>query len=269
MSTELSTLVSNLNSVKRTAINGAEYWMARDILRPLGYLTWESFAKVIERAKLACESAGTSPSNHFRDTTKKVEIGSGALSERADCYLSRYACYLVAMNGDTRKAEIGIAQTYFAVQTRRQELQDQSTSLEKRLELRQRVAVANIALGSAAKAAGVQRYGLFQDAGYRGLYGMGLGDIKKRKNIEGDLLDHAGRVELAANEFRITQTEQKIVNEHVQGEQNAVITHKTVAAEVRATIKKLGGTMPEDLSPEPSLKKLIQAKKTKQLPKAK
>src|SRR3990172_9094638 len=149
MANEITPLQSTLDSLKRTANNGIEYWMARDILRPLGYLTWESFSNVIERAQKACESAGVNPNNHFRDATKKVEIGSGASAERADCYLSRYACYLIAMNGDPRKTEIGIAQTYFAVQTRRQEISDENSALEKRVELRERVSVAVKALNSA------------------------------------------------------------------------------------------------------------------------
>lgn len=262
MNTEISALSASLDAVKREAANGAEYWMARDLVRSLGYLTWENFYSVIEKAKMACESAGTPPSNHFRDVTNMIEVGKGAKAKKADCFLSRYACYLIAMNGDPRKPEIGIAQTYFAVQTRKQEIQDQASSVEKRLELRERVTNANKSLSNAAKIAGVQKYGLFQDAGYRGLYGMGLQQIKAHKKIDGDLLDHAGRVELAANEFRITQTEQKLVREKIVGETNAIKTHKAVGEEIRSTIEKLGGTMPEDLPPEPSLKKLSAAKKT-------
>lgn len=271
MGNELVPLVNTLDALRRIAKNGAEYWMGRDIQPHLGYATWENFVSVIERAKMSCDSAGVSSRNHFRDATKEVQIGSGAMAERADCYLSRYACYLIAMNGDPRKAEIAIAQRYFAVQTRLKELADESQSLEKRVELRARVSKAVKALNSAAKSAGVQKYGLFHDAGYRGLYGMGLSAIKARKKIpeKEDLLDHAGRAELAANEFRITQTEQKISREKITGEQHAIATHKVVGEEVRSTIKKIGGTMPEDLPPEPSLKKLTSKKRTRLLPRQK
>ncbi|MCK4373580.1 MAG: DNA damage-inducible protein D, partial [candidate division Zixibacteria bacterium] len=146
----------------------------------------------------------------------------------------------------------------FAVQTRRQEIADQTQDVNKRIELRDRVRVANKHLGDAAKDAGVQTWGLFQDAGYRGLYGLGLRDIKKRKDLDAkdDLLDRASRTELAANEFRITQTEDALKREHIQGDINAREKHRAVGRAVRKTIAELGGTMPEDLPPEPSLKKL-------------
>lgn len=270
MGTEIVPLVNTLDSLRKVANNGSDFWMARDVQPHLGYATWESFSKVIEKAKMACESSGTGPRNHFRDTTKEVPIGSGAMAARADCYLSRYACYLIAMNGDPRKSEIGIAQTYFAVKTRQQELTDEHEALEKRVAVRGRVTDAVKALNVAAKGAGVQRYGLFHDAGYRGLYGMGLLAVKRKKNIsdEDDLFDHAGRTELAANEFRLTQARDKLVRENIREERHAIETHKSVGEEVRDTIRKIGGTMPEDLAPEPSLKKLTHAKSRKALPKS-
>jgi len=257
-----------LDNMKKLTKNGVDYWMARDIQPFLGYTTWENFYSVIEKSKLACESAGADASNHFRDTTKKVDIGSSAKRERSDCYLSRYACYLIAMNGDSRKSEVGMAQTYFAVQTRRQEEFDQLTADEKRLELRRRVEAANLALCSAAGQAGVTNFALFHNSGYRGLYGMNLSVIKRKKGIgnKESLLDRAGRAELAANEFRITQTEERLASELiVNDEAKATRTHFEVAAEVRNTIQRIGGTMPENMRPEPNIKsiekKLKDAKK--------
>lgn len=238
-----------------------EYWTAREIQPILGYEQWRTFEQVIDRAKMACESAGIDPKNHFAETSKKVVIGSGALAPRADCYLTRYGCYLVAMNGET--PEVGVAQTYFAAQTRRQELQDQLTDGERRLLLRERVRRANKELGGAAKRAGVKRFGLFQDEGYRGLYDMRLAEIRAVKGLlpDDDLLDHAGRTELAANEFRITQATDKLARESVRGEHAAMQCHFDVAREVRDTIGRIGGTMPESLPAEPNIKKLVRAKR--------
>jgi DNA-damage-inducible protein D len=248
-----------LNDIKKTAKNGGEYWMGKDLQPILGYATWENFDKVIKKAKMACESTGEKSENHFRETTSMVEIGSGAMREEANYFLDRYACYLIAMNGDSSKPEIGLAQTYFAIQTRRQEISDENllSDTQKRIELRDRVKDATKHLGSAAKAAGVQ-HALFHDAGYRGLYGMGLRDIKKKKGLseKESLFDRAGRAELAANEFRATQTEQVLKRDQIKGEQAARNTHHRVGLEVRKTIANLGGTMPEDLQSEPSIKKL-------------
>jgi len=260
-------LISHLESSKRETSQGAEYWMARDLLPTLGYTRWENFANVIERARMACESAGVNPDDQFRETTKGITAGKGAEVQRTDVYLSRYACYLIAMNGDPAKPEVGYAQTYFAIQTRRQELRDQNPE-QRRIELRQRVKEANRNLNSAAKDAGVQSYGLFHDAGYRGLYGIGLADIKSRKGIPAkeDLLDRAGRVELAANEFRITQAEEKLRRDRVEGEATAIETHRQVGQAVRSTIEKLGGTVPENLKPEPSIKQLTAKRRRRLAP---
>lgn len=263
----LDSIIKQLDMAKRLTRIGGEYWMARDINSILGYPEWENFNNVIQKAYMACESAGGDPNNHFHETTKMVVIGSGANRNIKDYFLTRYACYLIAMNGDSKKPEIGTAQTYFAVQARRQEIQDQLPDKEKRLQLRERIKSANRSLASAAKKAGVQRYPIFQDAGYRGLYEMGLSDIKMRKGIppNEDLLDRAGRTELAANEFRITQTEGKLVRDGVTLERDAINTHKNVGREVRNVIKKLGGKMPEDLPPEESIKKLTSKRKPKML----
>ena len=252
------TIRASLDAVKRLSPSGVEYWTTRDLQSPLGYAKWENFEGVIRKAQMACESTGVDPSNHILATRKMVGVGSGAERERRDHYVSRYGAYLIAMNGDSRLPAIAAAQIYFAVQTRRQEIADQAQDLTKRIELRDRVKVHNKHLGDAAKDAGVQRWGLFHDAGYRGLYGLGLRQIKERKGIDtkDDLLDRVGRTELAANEFRITQTEEALKREHIQGDNNAREKHRAVGKAVRKTIAELGGTMPEDLLPEPSLQKL-------------
>jgi DNA-damage-inducible protein D len=243
-----------LDEKKRTAPNGEDYWMGRDIQVVLGYAEWRNFEGVIGKAKAACDGSGISSTYHFVDTNKVISAGKGAELQRADCYLTRYACYLIAMNGDSSKPEVATAQTYFAVQTRRQEMSDH----EKRVALRDRVSVSNKVLFGTAKQAGVVRFPLFNDRGYRGLYGMGLADIKRRKNIppKDNLLDRAGRAELAANEFRITQTQQKLERGRVQGERAAMQVHEEVGTEVREAIKRIGGVLPEDLPIEEPIQKV-------------
>ena len=261
-----------LEQIKKTQEkSGVEYWRARDLVAALGYAEWENFQAAIARAIAACESSGVTVSQQFRETTKLVMTGSGAKRNLTDYFLTRYACYLIVMNADPSKPEIGFAQTYFAVQTRRQEIADSLTDHEKRLQLRDRVKDANKKLAGVAQTAGVRRFGIFNDAGYKGLYqGLGVKDIKHKKGIaeSDDLLDCSGRAELAANEFRITQTEQKLVRERIQGEQAAITTHFDVGSAVRRTIVQIGGTMPEDLPPEASIKKL-GGKSKKALPAAK
>lgn len=266
MDGKIDSVIKELDSAKRVSKRGGEYWMGREIQKILGYSMWENFQNVIKKARMACMSTGVDENDHFRDTTKMVAIGSGAMVRAIDCYLTRYACYLIAMNGEASKPEIGTAQTYFAIQTHRQEIQDQLTDSERRLQLRDRVRNANKSLMSAAKEAGVQKYAIFQNAGYQGLYEMGLSDIKQKKGIshKEDLLDRAGRTELAANEFRITQTEEKIIRDKIDTETRAINTHREVGREVRNVIKKIGGTMPENLPPEEPIKKLT-SKKRKEL----
>jgi DNA-damage-inducible protein D len=267
MPEQLDVVMTALESKKKTTKKGGDYWMARDIQGVLGYSRWENFEKIVRKALMSCESVGADPVNHFRESTKMVEVGSGAMVSTQDYFLTRYACYLIAMNGDVSKPEIATAQAYFAVQTRKQEIQEQLTTEERRVQLRERVRIANKSLASTAKQAGVIRYAIFQAAGYKGLYEMGLSEVKRVKGIgqHEDLLDRAGRTELAANEFRITQTEEKLMREKVNSEQQAIQTHEYVGREVRAAIGKLGGRMPEKLPPEPSIKK-IQGKLRKQLP---
>jgi DNA-damage-inducible protein D len=250
--------INKLNSLTLLLKDDVEIWMARDIQPVLGYQKWSNFLETIERARAACRGVGIDPKDHIAATSKKIEIGKGATRVVDDYFLSRYACYLIAMNADSSKPEIAAAQTYFAIQTRRMEQQDAQDALQ-RLEMRERVRDANKELNNAAHEAGVlsSKFGIFHDAGYRGLYTMSLREIKERKGIDkDDLLDRAGHAELAANYFRITQTEQKLRRDNVNGERKAIDTHKEVGAKVRSTIKELGGTMPEDLPAEKPIKQL-------------
>lgn len=260
--------IAALDVAKKVAPSKVEYWMARDIQVVLGYKTWEGFEPAIKRAMRACAESGEEPQKHFRQTSKLVRIGSDTKRAITDYFMDRYACYLVAMNGDPSISQIAAAQRYFAVQTRKQELQEERAPLERRIEQRKRLTTAVVKLNMAANAAGVQNFALFHDAGYRGLYEMGLGEIKRKKGLSDkeDLYDRAGRAELAANEFHKTQTEEKIAKDRIQGQLPAQQTYKQVGQEVRAAIRKIGGTMPEDMKPEESLKKLERERK-KKLPK--
>lgn len=253
-------IYKSLEGKKLKTEKGGEYWMAREIQGVLAYSRWEDFEGLIEKAKKACKISGIDVEDNFRETPKVIEKSNGVETSMKDYYLTRYACYLITMSGDTSKPEIAFSQTYFAVKARLQEVQDQLTDQQKRLKLRQRVKDANTSLNATAKNVGVQRYGLFHDAGYRGLYEMGLADIKRKKglDVKEDLLDRAGRAELAANEFRITQTEQTIVQDGVKDEKGAIDTHHKVGKEVRETIKRLKNPMPEDLIAEPSIEKLVK-----------
>ena len=261
--------IQYLDHIKKRDSRGFDYWHARDIQKSLGYAEWRNFKDAIQRAMMSCESSGGIPSHHFGDVTKMMGLGKTARREVDDVLLTRYACYLIAMNGDPSKPEVAAAQAYFAIQTRKQELAEQHDETEDRLVLRDRVKGANKALNSAAKDVGVQNYAYFHDAGYQGLYGgLRLSQIKKVKGIEPkeDLLDRAGRAELAANEFRVTQTELRLRNERVNGQEQAEDVHHYVGKGVRETIEKLSGTMPENLPTAPSIRKLGKAKKPKELP---
>jgi len=258
--TEYETYVASLEARKNLTGRGREYWLARDLQPLLAYAAWENFEGAIQRARMACESAGGRPDYHFLSTTKKITAGKGAERSVGDYFLSRYACYLIAMNADSAKPEVGFAQTYFAMQTRRQELQDQLTEDEQRIEGRRRVREGNTKLTRVAYSAGVRKLGVFHNAGYKGLYGgLGKEEIKAVKQIpeKDEILDRMGRAELAANEFRITQTEQKLVREGIIGEEPAIQTHGSVGRDVREAIRKIGGTMPEKLQPEQPIKQLI------------
>ncbi len=238
---------------------GAEYWYARDLQLLFGYRQWRSFENAIDKAEISCEQSGNQPENHFVRARKMVELGSNSTREIADYQLSRFACYLIAQNGDPRKPEIANAQKYFAIQTRRQELSDQHAADVERLEMRHQVKEEFKTLSGAARKAGVQTrmFGAFHDAGYKGLYGgMGAGDIKAHKGIsrKENLMDRMDATELAANQFRMTQTREKLAKQGTKRQEGAIQTHNEVGKEVRAAIKRIGGKLPEDILPADPIK---------------
>lgn len=245
---------------------GQEYWTARELIPILEYNEYRFFKKVIEKAMTACEGSKNNVSDHFVQVHDMVKIGSGAEREIENYHLSRYACYLIAMNGDSRKEAIALAQTYFAVKTRQQELIENFDELDeeqKRLEIRNQIIEHNKSLADAAHNAGVNQgidYAVFQNYGYMGLYGgLKAADIHARKGLKKNqkILDHMGSTELAANLFRATQTDEKLRRENIKGKEKANQTHYEVGKAVRQTIKDLGGTMPEDLpTPDKSIKQI-------------
>lgn len=262
-------------SIKHVNEYGEEYWLARELQPVLEYAQWRRFSDAIERAKLACKNSGFAVEDHFADVGKMVDIGSGAEREIDDVMLSRYACYLIVMNGDPRKEVIAIGQSYFAVKARQQELIDnyeQMTEDQKRLAIRNEMIAHNKSLAEAAQMAGIadqREYAIFQNKGYQGLYGgLGAKEIHARKGLKKSqkILDHMGSTELAANLFRATQTDEKLRRENIQGKQAAYDTHYQVGKKVRQTIKELGGTMPEDLpTPEKSVKQIEREVERKKL----
>lgn len=256
---------------------GQEFWYARELQPALEYSQWRRFADAIERAKIACEKSGHKVADHFAGAGKMVNVGSGAKRIVDDFALSRYACYLIVMNGDPRKEIIALGQTYFAVKTRQQELIEDYERLseeQKRIAIRNEMKRHNSALAEAAHGAGVSKpldYAIFQNYGYMGLYnGLKAKDIKERKGLSSnqDILDYMGSTELAANLFRATQTEEKLRREHIQGKTEANKTHFEVGKKVRQTIAELGGTMPEDLpTPDKSVRQLEKEHEQKVLTK--
>lgn len=262
-------------SIKHINEDGQEYWLARELQPVLEYVQWRNFAEAIERAKLACKNSGFDIEDHFADVSKTINMPKGAHKDVPDCMLSRYACYLIVMNGDPRKDVIAVGQTYFAVKTRQQELIDnyeQLTEDQKRLAIRNEMIAHNKSLAEAAQMAGIEDakdYAIFQNMGYQGLYGgLGAKEIHAKKGLKKSqkILDHMGSTELAANLFRATQTDEKIRRENIKGKAEANQTHFEVGAKVRQTIKELGGTMPEDLpTPEKSIKQIEREQEKKKL----
>lgn len=269
--------LSVFEKIKRSDQNKNEYWSARDLAKVLEYSEYRHFKPVIDRAKEACKNSGYQVVDHFEDILGMVSIGSRAEREIEDVKLSRYACYLIVQNADPGKEIVALGQTYFAVQTRLQEIQQMkayqqlNTEEEKRVFLRKEMAEHNKHLAEAAKGAGVIEpidYAIFQNHGYMGLYGgldaKGIHERKGLKKSE-NILDHMGSTELAANLFRATQTEEKLKRENTKGKQKANQTHFEVGKKVRKTIQEIGGTMPENLPVADSIKKLDKKDRLKKI----
>ncbi len=248
--------------VKHIDDNGNEYWYARELQKILGYNQWRSINELIERAKVACIESKNNVDDHFAVQRKMINLAKGAIRKVIDYKLSRYACYLIVMNGNPKKEIIALAQNYFAIQTRKQELlEDEHINLtedEKRLYQRNQIRKGNYNLNKTAVNSGVKDLARFHNAGYKGLYnGETADDIFKRKKLRyrEDILDNMGSEELADNIFRIAQTDAKLKRDNVDNEYTANAVHFEVGKKVRNTIKELGGTMPEDL---PTLDKSLK-----------
>ena len=259
----------SFEDIKHIDENGVEFWYARELMPILQYSNWQNFEKIIDKAKISCENSGISVFEHFIDVNKLSKRANNAEVEIKDYELTRYACYLIAQNGDSRKKVIALAQTYFAVQTRKQEITEKEYSMltedEKRFYQRNLTRKGNYSLNQTAKKAGVKNFDKFHNAGYKGLYnGETANDIAKRKGLRyrEDILDNMGSDELIANLFRISQTEQKLKKDNIQTEKEANKTHFNIGKNIREVIAKNGGTMPEDLpTPKKSLKQLEKENK--------
>ena len=256
-------------NIKHIDKDGNEYWSARELQIALNYKKWQKFINVIGSAKTSCEQSKFVIDDHFTQVGKMVDIGSKTSRSIVDYKLSRYACYLIVQNSDPRKEVVALGQTYFAVQTRRQELTEKEYSMltedEKRFYQRSLTKKGNYSLNQAAKIAGVKNFDKFHNAGYKGLYnGETANDIAKRKGLRyrEDILDNMGSEELAANLFRITQTESKLKRDKISSEKDANETHYNIGKNIREVIAKNGGTMPEKLpTPKKSLKELEKEQK--------
>lgn len=262
-------LISAFEGCAHVEEEGVEFWYARDLQRLLDYSDYRNFINIVNKAKVAALNSGADPQDHFVDVTDMIELGKGALREVENIKLTRYAAYLVAQNGDSRKKPVAFAQTYFAVQTRKQEIQDNDMAQyaplsedQKRLLLRNEIKEHNKNLASAAKGAGVIEpldFAIFQNYGYKGLYGgLDRAGIQRAKGLKSkaNILDHMGSTELAANLFRATQTEEKLRRDKVQGKTNANNVHLEVGRKVRQAISDIGGTMPEKLEPAEDIVKV-------------
>ena len=254
--------------IKHIDENGVEFWYARELMSVLQYSNWQNFGRIVDKAKVSCENSDITVLDHFTNVNKMVPIGSGAYRKQVDYKLTRYACYLIAQNGDSRKKVIALAQTYFAIQTRRQEISEKEYSLltedEKRFYQRDLTRKGNYSLNQAAKNVGVKNFDKFHNAGYKGLYnGETADDIAKRKGLRyrEDILDNMGSEELAANLFRITQTESRLKRDNIDTEKQACDTHNKIGKIVRKAIKQAGRNNARRFTYSPKESKTIRKRK--------
>ena len=259
---------SPFEAIRHTDEQGREFWSARDLAKVLGYTEYNKFQNAIQKAEIACSNSGYAVTDHFAHVSDMITVGKGAQRRVKDVHLSRYACYLCVENADPEKQIVAQAQTYFAVQTHKAEIAELREAQAKRLGLRTHASEMNKKLAEAAHDAGVpsKRFGRFQNAGYEGLYGgLDVDGIKAKKDIPAtdDILDRMGRVELGANIFRITQAEDALRSDNVQGEEQANTVHYMVGRDVRDYLKQRGRRMPEDLPPEPTIKPLLDEQRRK------
>lgn len=271
----MSNDVTPFERIRRVGPAGNEFWSSREFAQALGYSDYRNFEAVVDKARTACFNSAQRVDDHFVEITEMVAIGSGAQRPVKTVMMSRYACYLVVQNADPAKEIVALGQSYFAVQTRRQELSDKEIEAARRLMLRSEMRAHNAQLADAAKGAGVvepKDYAIFQNHGYAGLYGgLMAQDIHARKGLKKgeQILDHMGSTELAANLFRATQAEDRLRRERIVGKANANKAHREVGAKVRQTIKELGGTMPEDLPSAESLKRIAPSTSKRKLKRGK
>ena len=259
------------DDIKHIDSNGYEYWLARELQKALEYKDWRNFEKVINKAVISAKNSTNVDEDWVVEVNKPIKTGKGKEEFVRDYRLSRYICYLIVQNADPNKEVVALGQTYFAVQTRKQELTEKEyselTEDEKRFYQRSLTKKGNYSLNQAAKKAGVKNFDLFHNAGYKGLYnGETADDLAKRKGLRyrEDILDNMGSDELIANLFRISQTEQKLKRDSISSEKEANQTHYTIGKNIREVIAKNGGTMPEKLpTPKKSLKELEKENKNK------
>jgi len=257
--TENTTVV--FQKIRMISEDEQEYWLARDLFGVLGYTDFRNFEEVVRKAVLACKNSKINPNLHFKSFTRNINLGKGGERFVSDVKLSRYACYLIMQNADPSKEVVALGQTYFAIQTRKQEVQNQYEEDQKRIGLRKDISHRNKHLAQVASKAGVRNYGMFNNQGYKGLYnGLGEPEIRDLKKLDKNqkILDHMGSEELADNIFKVAQADAKIDREDAVGEVKANQIHYEVGKKVRAVIKALGGTMPEEL---PRVDHIKEAKK--------
>jgi len=260
---------SIFENIKNVDEYGQEYWYARELSKVLEYSDWRNFLKVLNKTKEACKNSGFNVDEQLVEVNKLSKRNNNAIANIQDFKLTRYICYLIVQNADPSKEVVALGQTYFAIQTRKQEITEQEYDMlsddEKRFYQRKLTKQGNYTLQKVASNAGVKNMAEFHNAGYKGLYnGETADDIFKRKKLRyrEDILDNMNEDELVANLFRINQTKQRLIKDNVQGEKEAKDVHYEVGKKVRKAIADIGGTMPEDMpTPKKSLKELEREKK--------